>query len=317
MKLTTEQIAFFKDNGYLVLKSVLSAQDCAMARDKMWQALPDSCRLTRDDPSTYAGPFTGDDIQDNPLHMRVGYRWQNREISTDPFFINLMYNPDLTEVAEQLIGKDQVRSPVIGGKRMGSEGAAWPGGPVDPAINEGVRGIYCTLPYGDKPREPDYSHTDGHPFSLGAVGVIHDIPPQGGAFKVWPKSHRRLYPTFQMQYDQPRIPFYDHMPSYKGIIHSPAYVEELAAIMRDTPPVDCSAEEGDVVIWHHRLAHMAGHNYTNVIRQAVLCDFNRVDLDKLRLDPPQKDMWRDWSDELQASNDSYSNEFSKLQRLAE
>ena len=39
---------------------------------------------------------------------------------------------------------------------MGSFGPAWPGGPTDPALgNEGARGVYCTLPYGDRPREPD------------------------------------------------------------------------------------------------------------------------------------------------------------------
>ncbi len=317
MKLTSEQIAFFKDNGYLVLEGVLDKELCAQARDRMWTSLPENCQLKRDDPNTYTGPFKEPDILDDSMHTRLGYRWQLREVSTEPLFINLMYNPELCGIAEQLLGEGTLRAPTVGGQAMGSEGPAWPGGPVDPAINEGVRGFYCTLPYGDKPQEPDYGHTDGHPFNLGVVGVVHDVPPGGGAFKVWPKSHRRLYPTFQMQYDQPRIPFYKRMPSYKGIIHSTAYIDEFERIMKDTTPVDCWAKEGDAVLWHHRLAHMAGHNYTDVIRQAVLYDFCRTDLDTCRMDPPQENMWRDWSDELGKNNDTYSAEFARSQRLTD
>ena len=67
---------------------------------------------------------------------------------------------------------------------MGQHGAAWPGGPVDPALdNEGARGIYATLPYGDKEKEPDFCHSDGHPFNLSLVGLIDDVLPNGGSFQ--------------------------------------------------------------------------------------------------------------------------------------
>jgi ectoine hydroxylase-related dioxygenase (phytanoyl-CoA dioxygenase family) len=105
------------------------------------------------------------------------------------------------------------------------------------------------------------------------------------------------------------------MPSHKGIVHTPEYLRELEAIMSDTPSVDCWGQQGDVVLWHHRLAHMAGHNYSQVIRQAVLHDFNRKDLDLLRLDPPQQDMWRDWSSEVRATETLYSKTFAEEQRL--
>ena len=32
---------------------------------------------------------------------------------------------------------------------------------------------------------------------------------------------------------------------------------------------------GDIVFWHHRLAHAAGQNYSEKIRQAVLADFGQ------------------------------------------
>jgi hypothetical protein len=216
--LSNEQISFFKDNGYLIVEGMMDPAQCARVRDRMWSSLPEDCEIKRDDPTTHVGPFENKDVQDDTLHLRNGYRWQNREFGTEPLLVDLIYNERICAIAEQLLGQGTLQPPSIGGKLMGSEGPAWPGGPVDPAINDGVRGVYNTLPYGDKPREADFCHTDGHPFNLGIVGLIGDVPPDGGGFKVWPKSHRRLYPTFQMQYDQPRIPFYSHLPSYKGII---------------------------------------------------------------------------------------------------
>lgn len=316
MTLTQEQINFFKHNGYLIVRGALDKAVCAKVRDRMWESLPDSAGLVRDDPATHVGPFAQSARSLDATDVRDGFRWQIRHIGTEALLIDLVFNPRMRSIAECLLGADSLRTPVVGGSVMGTHGAAWPGGPVDPALdNEGVRGIYCTLPYGDEPREPDSAHTDGHPFNLGIVGLIHDVPPEGGGFKVWPGSHRRLYPTFVMRYDQPRIPYYHHLPSYKGIAHTQSYLDELERLQADTQAVDCYGRCGDVVFWHHRLAHMAGHNYTDVMRQAVLYDFCKTDLDERRMDSAQGDMWRDWSNRLQAAGTEYSAEFAVQQNL--
>ena len=36
------------------------------------------------------------------------------------------------------------------------------------------------------------------------------------------------------------------------------------------------------------------------LRQAVLYDFLKTDIEKTQQEPPQEDMWRDWSDTLRA-----------------
>ena len=315
--LTSEQIAFFKDAGFLLLKGMLDPDLCERALDRLWAALPAGSRMRRDDARTHVGPFPADEESRDPLHIRAGYLWQLRECGTEPLLIELAYNAKVCVVAEQLLGEGMLALPSMGGKPMGSAGPAWPGGPTDPAITDGIRGIYCTRPYADADRDGvrDRCHTDGHPFHFGLVGLLADVPANGGAFKVWPRSHRRLYPTFQMQYDQPRIPYYDHLPSHKGIVHAPAYLAELARVNADTEPVDCWGERGDVVLWHHRLAHMAGHNRSTVMRQALLCDFSRTDLDTCRMDPPQENMWRDWSEEVQATQCGYSAELANAMRL--
>lgn len=316
MSLDDEQIAFFKRNGYLILPGLLDPGLCEFALDQLWDSLPPDAALDRDDPSTHVGPFgPGDELED-AMNLRKGHRWQLRANGADRNMIDLVYSEQIVEYASDLLGHGRLRQPVVGGTPMGSQGFAWPGGPVDPALGtEGARGIYCTLPYeGDAPAY-DGPHTDGHPFMLSMVGLLADSPPEGGAFQVWPGSHRRLYPTFWMQYDQARIPFYGHMPSFKGLLNPPAYHEELARILEDTKPVDCWGAAGDVVLWHHRLVHMAGQNHSKVMRRAVLGDFARDDLDTLRLDPPQRDMWRDWSDAVRVSGQRYSEAFAATQRL--
>ena len=315
MILSGEQIGFFKTNGYLLVPSAMAQDLCQEVQALIWQGLPPNSAIQADDPTSQIGPFKAADESVDARHVRQGYRWLNRFLGVSPAVIKLIYSESICAMATQLLG-GQLRQAVAGGVPMGTYGNAWPGGPTDPATgNEGARGVYCTLPYGNKPVEPDQCHTDGHPFQLGVVGLIADCPQGGGAFKVWPGSHQRLYPTFSLRYDQPRIPYYDHLPSYKGIVHSPEYLREIARLNAEVKPVECWGKAGDIVFWHHRLAHMAGHNYTGTIRQAVLADFWTTDLDALRATPAQGDMWRDWSAQVQRCSVGYSKDFAIEQRL--
>lgn len=315
MQLSQEQIGFFKDNGYLLVPGAMDIDLCTRAREEMWAALPAGTKLVEEDRRTHLGPFPAADSSDDSLHVREGYRWLNRTLGVSQTIVDLIYSASICAMADQLLG-GPLRQAVVGGTAMGSQGPAWPGGPTDPAVaNEGARGVYCTLPYGDQPQQADTCHTDGHPFQLGVVGLLDDTPQGGGAFKVWPGSHRRLYPTFKLRYDQPRIPFYEHLPSFKGIVHTEDYLAEIDALNRDVQAVECFGNAGDIVFWHHRTAHMAGHNYSDVIRQAVLADFWKLELDKYRTEPADGDMWRDWSAAVQNCDSSYSAELAASQRL--
>ncbi len=313
--LTHEELCFFKEYGYLLKRKAVNLDLCVKVLDRMWETAPASVK--REDPASWKTVPKDEESRD-PLLIIQGTRWQFRGASTEKDLIELIFCRQLVTWAEQLLGEGTLRQPKIGGKPMGSWGPAWPNGPVDPQLGEGARGIYATLP-SDRTiaPTPDRLHTDGHPFHLGVVCLLDDGPRNGGSFKIWPGSHKRFYPLFPMQYDQARIPYYEHMPSHKGLIHPPAYVEEVTKVEADTEPVECYGEAGDIVFWHHRLGHMAGHNYAepNTIRQAVLYDFCKTDLDAMRLDPPQEDMWRDWGDELRAATSAISKQFAAEQRL--
>ena len=316
MTLSPEQIAFFKTNGYLLVPAAMDAELCARVRDLMWSALPNDSSLRRDDAASHVGPFPEAERATESLHIRDGYRWLNRILGVSPEVVDLIYSDHICAMAEQLLGAP-LRQAVPDGTPMGSRGPAWPGGPTDPALGtEGARGVYCTLPYGDRPREPDACHTDGHPFQLGVVGLLDDTPENGGAFKIWPGSHQRLYQTFKLRYDQPRIPYYDHLPALKGIVHTDEYLSGIEEL-NQSPSVGCWGKAGDIVFWHHRLAHMAGHNYSSVIRQAVLADFWKPELDEYRTWPVSEDMWKEWSAAIKNSDGRYSDEFARSQRLPE
>jgi len=313
--LSAEQISFFKANGYLLVPGSLDLQGCSELQDRMWGSLPYSTSLDRKAKETLVGPFAEDLVTSEPTHYREGYRWLNRSLGVEEISIELIYSESICSMAQQLIGGTP-RQLVVNGKPMGAEGAAWPGGPTDPALGtEGARGVYFTLPYGDKPREPDLCHTDGHPFQLGVVGLIADTPENGGAFKVWPGSHKRLFGTFKHRYDQPRIPYYDHLPGFKGISHSEEYLQEINKLNEEVEPIECWGNKGDLVFWHHRTAHMAGHNYSDTIRQAILADFWNEQLDEYRSKPVSSEMWEDWSEEVRKSDEIYSRGFAEKQRL--
>jgi len=313
--LNAEQISFFKANGYLLIPSALDVQLCSELQDRMWESLPTGKSLVREDKKTHAGPFAPDLSTDEPTHFREGYRWLNRNLGVEDISIQLIYSDYICAMAEQLIG-GQARQVVVGGTPMGANGAAWPGGPTDPALGtQGARGVYYTLPYGEKPRELNACHTDGHPFQLGVVGLIGDTPEDGGAFKVWPGSHKSLFGTFKHRYDQPRIPYYDHLPGLKGISHTSEYLREIDRLNDEVAPVECWGNAGDIVFWHHRTAHMAGHNYSRTIRQAILADFWNEQLDDYRSKPVSIEMWDDWSSQIKEAGETYSEEFARNQRL--
>ena len=176
MPLTTDEMRFFKRNGYLIKRGVLDPDLMERARARLWDGAPPGRR--RDDPATWVGPFREDEENADRDNHRRGFRWNFREPGGEPWMVRLLAtDPTVWAMAEQMLGEGQLGQPAR------------------------IRGIYCTLlPYGDHPPQALGCHTDAHPFHLGVVGYIDDVPPNGGSFMVWPESHRAFYPTFTSQY---------------------------------------------------------------------------------------------------------------------
>ena len=156
MRLTEEELSFFKTWGYLLKKRVLKPALIEQALDRLWEGAPPS--LARDDPGTWAGPIPESEEDRGSLLLKHGYRWQDRTFGTDESTLALTVgDQDVVEMAQQLLGEELLQ-PTAGGEPMGTRGSAWPGGPVDPAGdgNQGARGVYVTLPQAD----PDHKTQD-------------------------------------------------------------------------------------------------------------------------------------------------------------
>lgn len=257
--LTEDELCFFKREGYLVKKGVLDPELCARARERLWDDPPPS--MKQDDPSTWVGPIKPEEESTDRRNYKRGHRWQYRQLGREPWMVNLLAkNPTVWGAAEQMLGKGRFPEP------------------------KGIRGIYCTLPYGDVKRKGRNLHVDAHPFNFGVVGYIDHVPQDGGGFTVWPKSHRKFFHDYHSRYRIESSPLVEK------------HREEFES--SEEKSYQTFGEPGDVVFWHHRIGHMASHNYSGQIRKAVLYDFTLSDMPMLQEEPPGDDIWVDWADDI-------------------
>ena len=201
-RLTTEQIAQFKRDGFLVLPAVLDLELCRQTREQMWELIAEHRpSMKRDDPATWL-PFSDEE--------RAGY--ERPEGGGDPYFgggghrlyirngaeeLLLDLAPRaMFDVAEQLLGEGEVIWPngldetntTIGPAlltedhitsmevHLGPESDKWLGkatrkteqvrlpktGPVW-ATAQGSRGLYCTLPNSPGGRVNKYPYAKVQP----------------------------------------------------------------------------------------------------------------------------------------------------------
>jgi len=276
-RLTTEEIKIFKRQGYLIKRGILDPKLMARARECKWAGAPP--RMKKDDPTTWIGPFREDEDTggDAGKNSRNGCMWKYREPASEGWLVGMIpQNPVIFGWAEQLLGKGEV------------------------VIPDSVRGIYCRLPEGHLPKKPTICHCDVGPDhlhstankalfapGLGVVGLIEDIPPHGGAFTVWPETHRNIYQLFL---------------SIEGLERNEAYKKRIIEF-NDDLHVEGFGKAGDVLLWHRLLAHTAGQNRSEKLqlREAVLADYDKID----PLDSPDlvsyQDMWCQWSDEVRTA----------------
>ena len=262
--LTDDELARFKNEGYLVKRGIIDHDYCAKARERLWDDPAPS--MSKDDPESWIGPFKPEEECDEPSNFKRGFRWQYRKVGKEAWMPEgLSHHPYVQSVVTQLLGEGRFNQP------------------------KGVRGIYCTLPYGDVDRKPRHVHIDEGPSTLGVVCYVDRVDPEGGGFTVWPGSHKRMYYTSNSRHLR------QDGEEYLGV------KADLDADW-ETESVQTYGDPGDIVFWHHRMAHMASHNYTENIRKAVLTDFRFTNIDELSKIPPSDDMWEDWADPIRDTN---------------
>ncbi len=258
MGLDKEDIQFFRENGYLIKRRVLDSDLMARARARLWEGAPPG--RSANDPRTWVGPFREDEESRDGENVRRGFRWLYRQPGKESWMVELLpKNPSVWTFAQELLGKGMIQEP------------------------DSVRGIYCTLPFGEVPVPKMKPHLDAYASHLGVLGYIDEVAPRGGGFTVWPKSHKKFYYAFESRYGDQKSADYDDI---------------YAQIDAEVSPLEITGQAGDVVFWHHRLGHNASGNGSNKIRQAVFYDFVKQDMPQTMGLPPAPNMWCDWADVL-------------------
>ena len=273
-QLTDEELAFFAREGYVVKEAVMDPEDCARLRDRMWEHNP-TTTLHRERPESWIGPLPEEDAGEIGMGANKwgGYRWQLRETGGEDLTMNALPRRCFA-IAEQMLGKGGAEWPE--GGEFG--GRIAPGGRFISRRGQNCRGTYVTLPYGpDVERTPlreqpgihfDSSLSDD---SLSAsrflvIGLIDETPPRCGGFTLYPRSAHRFYElALQLRREGIRA----------SSPEAAARTQELvAAIKVDTEPVDCYGPAGTCVFMHRATAHTVQENYSDVLRQSVLYDFD-------------------------------------------
>ena len=271
--LNRDEIRFFKREGYLIKRGVLDPELLARARERKWEGAP--ARMKRNDPGTWFGPFQPDEERvEDPENFRSGFTWKYTAPKHEPWIVAMLAtNPVLLGWAEQLLGRGEIEVP------------------------ERIRGIYCQLPMRDLPPPPTVCHCDVSPDrlhrtplaellapGLGVVGLIADIPPAGGAFTVWPGTHRVIH---------------DLLLHTEGLARNEAYKKRIIEFNAD-PRVEGHGAAGDILLWHRLLAHTAGWNRSPRIqlREAVLCDYRKRTGAHPERGGSFEEMWQEWSREV-------------------
>ena len=161
--LTDQDKAFFKENGFLVVRSALDSQIVAAAQDVFWS------HVTEMDP----------DIQRADPETWTDKGYQTVPCGSESEIKNLVYEDPIFTMAEEMVGQGLLNED----------------GGVGPHVN-------FPRP-GQKWNPPKHGHLDGYhtptngvpkgtvgQFTLGATVYLSQVEAQGGGFTVWPGSHK-------------------------------------------------------------------------------------------------------------------------------
>ena len=229
--LSPKELAFFAREGYLIRRGCLSPELCALARDRVW-ACDTAGRMRREDPSSWVGPFAKQEPftpessatgGHGAREWLEGHRWAVQFIGAEGLMLDLLPRRCMA-LAEQLVGPcvqpvadddgeeeagassiERRKERYVQGMMQGREG----GGALSAGLH--CRGVVCALPEGEGGvRKALGAHLDAVICSLGCVGLVDDVPEDGGAYAIWPRSHKRLFYTYPTQFSA------GHPPAFSG-----------------------------------------------------------------------------------------------------
>jgi hypothetical protein len=282
--LSEQQVAQFKDEGFLLLRGWLDPAEVARWREDYWAHIRDSHpSFDPDDESTWP----------TPADIRGGYSAPLGE------------HPKVVVVVEQL-----------GAGKLASNGAGmnvrWP-------ESSAAGGSSSSSPEQWKP--PAQGHIDGYGpggwsggFSLAATTYLEDVEHAGGCFTYWPRSHKAVHQFFLRHPEQIDGSFYVRedwdSKGWRMMYEDPSLGDWDVG-----EATEFVGRVGDVIFWHNFLVHTGSSNMRRGAPRLGLFsrwhhaemkqptaiqppDFEPLDSprrsEELRYETP-RDLWKMWS----------------------
>ncbi|GJE94201.1 hypothetical protein PsYK624_103690 [Phanerochaete sordida] len=240
--LTAEQVDFFMENGYVVIKQAFTREQAADFTSEMWVRLG----LDPDDKSTWT---------QERIHMPVTKRVRVSEFA-----------PKAWAAITELCG---------GEDRVNVEASTWGDSFI---VNLGTPALEGTPPR--QALELDNWHVDGDFFvhfldspeqALLVIPLFSDIAPGGGATFIAPDGIDMIaryladHPEGVIPEDRTFRPA--HLPGpWEQWKDHPGFWSHLAEVRRCTQFVELTGETGDVVLMHPLMMHSASKNVLRVPR---------------------------------------------------
>ena len=299
-ELTSTEIDFFVEHGYLVKRQIVEEQHLKQdALEFAWSYLlenlpydPDtSWRISRENTASWFTPKwrrmpPADDHGFYEGRQRINYGGQTiklHDIGHKQVFLELLPNHvNVRHIAAHLLSADLRES-------------------------TRTRGVYALLPKRRTSEEKmEYvrtralgPHTDRVCQQLNVCTYLDSVPPRGGGFTVYPGSHKIMFQAHETE---------------SNWSPTPEFRDAIAHVRETITPVEFAGEAGDVIFWHGRTVHSSGVHLASNIRWALFGDFMRnaevlsddhhravgqyewfKDTRLLANDlPVSSDMWRGW-----------------------
>ena len=246
--LTGEQVAFYEQEGYLVLPHLLDEQDMAPAR----AAMMDKVSLIAD--ALYADGLIDDKRQDEPFEtrlaalfqnltdkefLRYGRSWRDRL----PGYYHLMANPKILDVVEALIGGEIFANPVYN---------------VRPKVPKVAAGA---VPWHqDKSYWPD---ANSNPVITVWIPLV-DATLENGCLHIIPRTHKKRVLSY-------------HKETYTGT----GYTELDEKHVKKPHVVALPLEAGGAILFNDRCIHMSTPNNSRHVRWSVDLRYQPTDQDPM------------------------------------
>ncbi|HIG40661.1 MAG TPA: hypothetical protein EYQ14_09000 [Gammaproteobacteria bacterium] len=257
--LSSAEIEFFKENGFLVKKKLLDPEKLTVSLGEAWRHLLDfvpirkgsGWQLSRQEQSSWLNPQWA---EMEPLPTSGPY--EGRQPIEHYGRIVKMHDIYDADYLATLLPRDQ-KVRLIVEHLLGEN--------LKPNVS--TRGVYAIFPTRNakdptgKKRLTGSSlgpHTDQVCQQLNVCASLDDVSPRNGGFTVYPGSHKIMFQQHEFEANWSPLDSFD---------------DSIQSVAEQIEPLELVAEKGACIFWHGRLVHTSGIHIGEDIRWAVFSDF--------------------------------------------